>query len=996
MSGFNEKTNENSFLKWLDNLGWTVYGGENHHGSGGPLVNDKYGRDTDEPILWDEVRNQLIKLNPKVSPDNVDSVITGIKGDFAKGRTLLETNKKAHELLTTGRQTTLQQPNKEPITANVKLVDYEHPGRNSLIAANQVRFRTNGKTIRPDVTLFLNGFPIVQVELKATSQGNQIGHAIRDLQTYESGAPEAFHTALFNMAASTHKSRIGAVGAGFEGYQPWERAPPEYTTSDDFEGFKQTTHATLNPSTFLNILKNYVFFEEGGGGITKITPRYMQYYATENLLDRVKSGVESGKTTHATRGLIWHTQGSGKSYTMIYASDRLIEAGWFPSPQILILVDTDDLREQLTNTLSNIGYSHRFDVAESMEHLYDMLESGTSGIILSTIQMFEEASTNIQGNPNTVIMSDEAHRFMEKSLGSRLEGALPSAHHFGFTGTPVSARVRNTFQHYSDDSQSNGGKAYLDRYSIQQGIDDGVILPVHFEVRKDIQWKLDEISMDEEFDELTADLSDEEKSEILRNNITSNQLSEIPERVSALSENIYEHYQEKLAPNEWKALVVTPSRHAADMYGEELRAHFDDPNDVRVIISQDRDDKMHSPGIVDEHNQNQVINAFKKEGSPKVLVVCDMLLTGFDAPVLKAMYLDRNLKDHNLLQAIARVNRPEENKHNGLIVDYRGALSNLEDALQFDDEVVDEEIAAEESDLLREFEEILKEVKRMFSGSIEIDGQEDITSLVSEITKRSEEFKDKVERLQNIYESLAPHGGLVEYEDNYEDINKIRLELKSIEKTGGSGPIVTGTDWGQKTLDLVKKTTNIDLVEEKYPEFELDSSSLEEISDVPDDIKIVKIGKGLKEIVERNRQNNPRYDQLSERLQEVLEKWRNDMLSAEAALSTLEEIEAHAREIESQRGDPDLGNAEYAIYLTITDQYDDIVPSESEAKLIAKEIEKQFQDTVNRDFLGWKTDTDTHKEIRQAIIAALQETNMGLYDEEFVKQCLQYLVENHN
>jgi len=187
----------------------------------------------------------------------------------------------------------------------------------------------------------------------------------------------------------------------------------------------------------------------------------MQYYATQELVDRVKSGER-------TRGLIWHTQGSGKSFSMLYAADRLLMADWFPSPQILILVDTDDLRDQLTTTMSNIGYSHRFEVANSMDHLYDMIRSGTSKVILTTVQMFEEAPQDLQGNDNTVILSDEAHRFMEKRLGNRLDGALPDAHHYGFTGTPVSSRIRNTFSNYSNGEESNGGRAYLDRYSIKR------------------------------------------------------------------------------------------------------------------------------------------------------------------------------------------------------------------------------------------------------------------------------------------------------------------------------------------------------------------------------------------------------------------------------------------------------------------------------------------------------------------------------------------------
>jgi type I restriction enzyme R subunit len=988
--GLSEQTNEHSLLRWLDQLGWTTYGGQKDHGSGGPLINDKYDRSIEEPILWSVVREKAIALNPKVTESNVDSVITGIKGDLAGAQSLLETNKVAHNLLTTGRQTTLQQPDKEPITTNVTLVDFDRIPRNSLIAANQVRFRNNGRSIRPDITLFLNGFPIVQGELKSSAQGNRIGNAIRDLKSYEGTAPRAFETGLFNFAAETHEYHVGAVGTPSGEYQPWNRAPPEYTTSEDIEKFKQGARATLNPATLLDILENYVFFQETGDGLVKITPRYMQYYAVQKIVSRVQSDER-------TRGLIWHTQGSGKSFSMLYAANRLLEADWFPSPQILILVDTDDLREQLSTTLNQIGYSHRFEVAGSMDHLYDMLRSGTSKVILTTVQMFEEAPQDIQGNENTVLLSDEAHRFMEKRLGNRLDGALPDAHHYGFTGTPVSSRVRNTFNNFSNGTDSNGGQAYLDHYSIKDGIDDGVILPVHFEVRTDVGWSVNDIDLDEQFQEITEDLTDEEKRDVVRETVTSQQLGELPTRVQALTEDIYNHYQQKLAPNDWKGMVVTPSRKSAVMYGEALRELVDDPDDVRVIISEDPDAEIESDAIVAEGKQSNLIRSFKRDESPRILVVCDMLLTGFDAPVLKGMYLDRNLKDHNLLQAIARVNRPEQGKNNGLIVDYRGALSNLEEALEFDDEVIQEEIVAEEDELLDHFEELLQECRDMFSSDLHVESQEEITELVSEVAKSSERYKEKVARLQNIYESLSPHGGLVEYGDTYQSLNRIRLELESIEESP-DGPTTTDQEWGQKTRDLLEETTDFETVGQEYPEFELDSTSLGEISDVPPEIEVIRVGKGLQEIVERKRQENPRYEQLSERLQNVLEQWQEDMIDAAKALSTLERIEDHTRELEENAENPELNNAEYAIYLTLRDEYEDHVHNEDAAELLAKEIEMQFQENVNRDFVGWKTNPDTHKEIRSAIITALQECNeLALYSEGvFVDACVQYLIENHD
>jgi type I restriction enzyme R subunit len=1006
MSQITEQRNEESLLRWLESLDWDVYGGSNDHGDGGPLINDKYNRTPDEAILWQELRDKLIELNTAVTEDDVGAVVEGIKGDLSisGSQSLVEANRVAHNMLMTGRQTTLQRGAKGPTTRNIELIDLENIDHNSFITANQVRFRQDGRTIIPDTTLFINGIPIVQGELKSSGQGNQLEDAVRNLLTYEKKVPEAFRTVLFNFAAETHQYAVGAVGATGKHYYPWNRAPPEYATEADIDRFKQGARATLNRPTVRDILKDYVFFEERTGGITKIVPRHMQYYATESLLERVQSGHEEGETT---RGLIWHTQGSGKSFTMLYAANRLLEAEWFPSPQVLLLVDTDDLREQMTATLRNIGLSHRFEVAESMDHLYELIENGMSKIILSTIQMFEEAPTGLQGNETTVILSDESHRFMEKQLGNRLEGALPDAHHYGFTGTPVTDDIRNTFENYSGGDESNGGRAYLDHYSIKDGIDDGVILPVHFEVRTDVTWSIDESRIDKEFEQLTEGMSDNERRQIIREAISSRELSELESRVSALSNDIHEHFQEKLAPNGWKGMVVTPSRDAAKAYGEQLRARFSDAGDVQVIISDENDEGIGADDaggiMLSDDAQTNAIQDFKQDESPKLLVVCDKLLTGFDAPVLKAMYLDRNLKDHSLLQAIARVNRPASGKNNGLIVDYRGALSNLEDALEYDDEVVEDEIAAEEGELLHHFEEILDECLDMFESDLEVESKEDITQLVSEVAQDSERYKEKVNQLQNVYESLSPHGGLVKHEDTYRTLNRIRLELESAERAYADGGIVTTREqWGEKTLSLLEDTVDFETVEQEYPTFELDSDVLEEVSDIPDEINVIRVGKGIQQIVERKRQSNPRYKQLSERVKQVLEQWNDDIIDATEALAALalaalEEVQEHAQEIEEQGDNPDLSDAEYAIYLMLTDQYPEEVRDEEQAELIACEIERQFVKKVNRDFLGWKTDPDTQKEMRAAVISALTETDsFGLYEyESFVDDCVQYLVENH-
>jgi Type I site-specific restriction-modification system, R (restriction) subunit and related helicases len=295
------------------------------------------------------------------------------------------------------------------------------------------------------------------------------------------------------------------------------------------------------------------------------------------------------------------------------------------------------------------------------------------------------------------------------------------------------------------------------------------------------------------------------------------------------------------------------------------------------------------------------------------------LLTGFDAPGLKAMYIDRNLKNHSLLQAIAHVDRPGSDNNNGVIIDYRGAPLNLEDSLECDHEMVEDEIAAEEDELLYQSEEILDECLELFESGLDVESQEDVAQLVSEVARDSEQYKKKVNQLQNSYENLSLHDGLIECGDTYRTLNRIRLELESAEQAYTDGGIIpTREQWGEKTISLLEDTVDFETVEQEYPTFKLDTGVSEEVSDILDGITVIRVGKDIQQIVERKRQSNPRYKQLSERVKEVLEQWNEDIIGAIEALAALEEVQAHTRESEGQGENLELSDVEYAISLMLT------------------------------------------------------------------------------
>ncbi|OYR80196.1 DEAD/DEAH box helicase, partial [Halorubrum ezzemoulense] len=389
------------------------------------VLDGKYDRRSNEVIYWNLLKEQIIDLNEEITEDNADRFLNSLRRELDY-ENLLEGNQNFHELLTKGKTFGIENGRGGNDTIYVDLIDFDPDDfleSNRFHAVNQFSV-SRGATIRPDVTLFVNGIPLVTMELKSVAQDNDYYDAISDLHQYEEDVPRMFIPGLFNVAADTMEFRYGSVGAPDEFYELWNEAPDQYADEDN--PMKQAVQALCNPATLVDVLKNFVFFEKRAGGDAKIIPRYTQYYAVNRILDRVREGVHD-------RGLIWHTQGSGKSFTMLYAAENLLSRSEVArNPQVFIIVDTDKLNSQMRDQLSNLSLA-QWTEAKSIDHLQELIEEGSSQLVLTTIQKFQDVEPDTQGNDEVIVMSDEAHRFMEADLGSRLDAALPNSSHFGFT-----------------------------------------------------------------------------------------------------------------------------------------------------------------------------------------------------------------------------------------------------------------------------------------------------------------------------------------------------------------------------------------------------------------------------------------------------------------------------------------------------------------------------------------------------------------------------------
>lgn len=994
----NEQQVEYALLDWLEDAGWEVYGGPDEP-DGGVKLDAKHSRDDkSEVVYWELLRGQLIAINEEVTDHNVDDVITSLRRDFA-GDSLLEANRDVQERLQKGRQVNLSKSDGTSETVIVDLIDFETPENNSLIAANQFRVRQHELVI-PDVVLFVNGIPLVVAELKSLTQDSTVTDAIDDIHTYENDAPRLFAPVLFNVAADHERARYGPIDASETHYNPWQPEDP----IDAYSELKEMAYSLLTPATLLDILKHFVFYQRQPGGNVKIIPRHMQYHGTRAILQRVSRG-------QFENGLIWHTQGSGKSFTMFFTARNLLyRPEIIKTPQVLILVDRQNLREQMADDLGKlIDFEHYEVVTDGAEQLQALIEEGKSQVVVTTIQLFQDVDENIQENGETVVLSDEAHRFMEAKLGSKLDAALHQYYHFGFTGTPVNENTeagRNTFQHYSEPQDEEG---YLHYYSMEDGITDDVILPVHFELRHgNRDWEINDDVMDQAHEAATGDLDYEEQDQLIRETINQQTLAELRPRVESIVEEIVEHYRKKLEPSDWKGMVVTPSRKAAALYGEELQKHLD-PEEVEVVISSTgKSDPITRTYHTSKSGRESIVEDFKDEDKdPKILVVCSMLLTGFDAPILKTIYLDRPLTNHNLLQAIARTNRPEEGKQNGEIVDFAGVFAegNVEEALSYYPPNVREAAAEDINELLDTFDEKLEEAIQLFDHINIDDDPETVVECLTYLRKNAEarrRFKELYREVENLYDTLAPMGELEDKDtgrpQKYSWLTQVHLAYqRSMNRDSEPEKRLR-----EKTKGIVEDNVDVERMEDEFEVVEFGPKHLERVRDMEAEQGITEVAGAADDYLDDRSEHHPRYRRLSERVRDVVDRWESDDVSAEQAYEELLELEEEILSVDEEAEERGLSPASHALFTALIDEseegFAEYIDDEDEAGFIAKRVDEEFRERVDTSYRDWKTSKRTREDIQQLLleVVAIEADKPDLCkDDRFLKDAREYIIENY-
>ncbi|NLU03802.1 MAG: HsdR family type I site-specific deoxyribonuclease [Methanothermobacter sp.] len=933
----NEEALEDYFMKELRGMGWN------------DIPAAELGRDDPEnPLIESELIDSIRRINQYIEDDDIQQVIQELRGKAAS----IEGCKSILEYLKNGvyiKSATTGEPRK------VKILDHDTPGHNSFTASRQVVFRRGDQTIRTDIMLFINGIPLVNIELKnPVGMSETWADAYRQIKDYEKTVPELYKYVQMGVAAEDFARYFPVVPwldevPTFEWNETDGKLPPQ-SRKQDHEHHTGLPAADilplLRPERVLDFIRNYIYIRTEFGSTTKVIARHMQYHAAERIVERVLRNIRGEDKRN--RGLIWHWQGSGKTLTMIFAASKLYRMKELENPTVFFIVDRRELEEQLYAELAALEI-HQPERIESIAELKRTIASddyrGKRGLFITLIQKFtdkldditaelrEHGGETIMDRKNVIVFIDEAHRSQYGLLAAQMKDMLRSAFFFGFTGTPISKRERDTYDRFAYPPEEK----YIHQYFITDSIRDGFTVKITYQPRLAGDVHLDrkhlEAFIGVEFEELPESIRKDVEESVKRKLDTIKTILENPRRIEIIAEDIAKHFKENI-DGRFKAMVVAPSRRACVLYKRELDRHLPPeyseivmtytPRDEEIIRAYDEElmDKYH--GRNHHEIKNLVLERFRDpDRNPRILIVTDMLLTGFDAPILQTMYLDKPLKEHRLLQAVARTNRPYRDvKEAGLIIDYIGVMgAELRRAFELYSKEEYEGAVYDMESMKREYEELLRETLRIFSD-LEWDGMDievlsDAVELITSDEELEKKFTENYRELRRLFELLSDQPFIRHGLKDYRWLTVIYTYYQRVVSRKPSVEAETERYY-QKTLKYIHRTTEFREIESKLPVIEFDSDyfeNLRKVRDIRDKAALTVYT--LNSYVLRNGTRNPIYESVAEKVERLLEQWREKTMDYE---ELYREGAAIIREIwKEERRMKELGldEKEFAVLMTL-------------------------------------------------------------------------------
>lgn len=841
--------------------------------------------------------------------------------------------------------------NEENREFNLVLINYAEPEKN-IYEVTEEYYLFNGQYAnREDVVFLINGIPVLVIECKNSTKDEALAIGIDQIRRYHRETPEFFvPQQLFTVTESI----------GFSYGVTWNTIRRNIFNwkEDEIGNLEAKVKSFCNINSILGYLKKFIVFAEANEELNKYILRQHQKTAVEVVVERA---LDKSKT----RGLVWHTQGSGKTYTMIKAAELLFKAPESEKPTILLMIDRNELEDQMLKNLSSIGVNNVVQ-AEHIRDLQKLLINDYRGIIVSMIHKFRDMPAEVNERENIYVLIDEAHRTTGGDLGNYLMAAIPNATYIGFTGTPVDKTVygKGTFKTFGIDDESG----YLHKYSIADSIEDGTTLPLFYGMAPNELLVPKEI-LEKEFLELAEayGVNDiEELNKILERAVNTRNFLKGKERVEKVAEYVAKHYTENVEPMGYKAFLVGVDRPACAMYKRALDK-FLPPEYSEVVYTGNNNDTEELKAFHNDSKKEKEIrkNFTKVEEQPKILIVTEKLLTGFDAPILYAMYLDKPMRDHTLLQAIARVNRPYENeqkdmvKPHGFVLDFVGIFEDLEKALAFDSEEINaivKDIALLKHLFKSKMEESVPPYLELITQNFNDKDTDNLIAHFRDQSKRKEFFK-LYKEIEMLYEIISPDKFLRPYIDEYTTLSAIYKVVRN----AFTKRIQVDREFQHKTNELIQErvSATYPLPGEEY--FEINEKSIEYIKsqNKNENTKIINLIKSIEKIADE-KSNDPFLIGILERAEAVEEQYENRQISTQEALEEIRKIYEDDVKRKKEQAEKGFDGLTFFIYRILIDK------GFSKSEETTKQIKEEFVRHTN-----WKTSEKELRELRKGVYYAI-------------------------
>jgi len=880
---FNEdNTIEQMMISALQENGWRY------------IPSEELPRMYSDVLVEPMVKEALIRLNPEIAedPSRADEVIY-------KLRTVI-LSVQPHNLVTQNEvfKKLVFEENSYPFGKDGRMVPIrlfgtmskENLALNEYVVTNQWVYPQAEGGKRLDIVLLINGFPVAVGELK-TPVRSAISwlDAAGDIAAYEKSIPAMFVTNVFNFATEGKCYRYGSVNMPINMWGPWHT--PDHKSEGGLADVKVSVEDMITPEKVMDIFQFFTMFAtDKKYRKYKIICRYQQFEGANLIVDRVVAG-------YPKKGLIWHFQGSGKSLLMVFAAQKLRMMPELKNPTVVIVDDRIDLETQITATF-NASDIPNLTSASTKEELIDFFRGDMRKILITTIFKFGEVAGELNPRDNIIVMVDEAHRTQEGDLGEKMRLALPNAFFFGLTGTPINRTDKNTFATFGAEEDRTG---YMSRYSFSDSIRDGATLPLHFEPVP-VELHVDKEKLNREFDALTdeAGLSKEEKSELSRR-VNMKAIMYNPSRIREVCEHIAKHFREKIEPNGYKGQVVVYDRECCLLYKEVLDELLGEEASTIVMDTNNDKEDRYKKYRRDRDAESKVLDSFRDPNSPlKLVIVTSKLLTGFDAPILQVMYLDKPMKDHTLLQAICRTNRTyDQGKTHGLIVDYIGIFDDVARALDFDESSM-RKIITNIEEIKRRLPDLMKECLKYFMGvDRTVEGWEGLMAAQECLptNKDKDKFAADYRVLNRAWDALSPDSCLTPYKADYLWLSRV---YESVKPTDGRGGLIWAS-LGTKTIELVHQNVTVGNADESLDILSMDADLIDDFLEKQKDIKkttkkveINLVAKILKH------GKDQKFIKLGEKLEALREKHEQGLITSIEFLKLLLELAKEAAQAEKE------------------------------------------------------------------------------------------------